>query len=125
VQDIAGKFIVQNFRDRSNDSKMTGELLRDNLDAAKKELEGAEAKLAEFRIRNQGRLPEEMQGNVAQMNATQARLSALSDSLNRANQNRVMKEGMLRIYKDQIAVLKQPKPPKAIVSRRRSERLND
>jgi succinoglycan biosynthesis transport protein ExoP len=83
VRQLAGQFVDQNLRDRNRDSLMTNQLLRDNWDAAKKDLNNIETKLADFRIRNQGRLPDQMQGNMQQLTAAQTRLGALSDSLSR------------------------------------------
>ena len=108
VQQISGQFIDQNIRDRNRDSLMTNQLLKDNWDAAKKDLDNLETKLADFRMRNQGRLPDQMQGNMQQLTAAQTRLGALNDALSRSNQERVMLESSLAILNEQIKAARQP-----------------
>jgi len=108
VQQISGQFVDQNIRDRNRDSLMTNQLLKDNWDAAKKDLDNLETKLADFRMRNQGRLPDQMQGNMQQLTAAQTRLGALNDALSRSNQERVMLESSLAILNEQIKAARQP-----------------
>ncbi|MGB9605973.1 MAG: Wzz/FepE/Etk N-terminal domain-containing protein, partial [Bryobacteraceae bacterium] len=55
--DLAGRFIEENIRTRSSQSVQTTEFLKDQLQQAKRELDAWENKLAEFRVRNSGRLP--------------------------------------------------------------------
>lgn len=105
VNDLVSKFIDTNQRERSGSSLSTTQLLRDQWDIAKKELDALESKLAQFRARNQGRLPDEMQQNIQQLNAIQARMTAVNSSISRVNQDRMMMETQLRIYKDQVTTL--------------------
>lgn len=105
VNDLVSKFIDTNQRERSNSSLSTTQLLKDQWDLAKKELDRIESKLAEFRARNQGRLPDEMQQNLQQMNSVQSRVSTLNSSLSRVNQEKLMLETQLRIYRDQLTTL--------------------
>jgi succinoglycan biosynthesis transport protein ExoP len=105
VNDLVSKFIDTNQRERSNSSLSTTSLLRDQWDLAKKALDDVEGRLAEFRSRNQGRLPDEVQQNIQQMNAMQSRMATLNGSLSRVNQEKLMLETQLRIYKDQLSSL--------------------
>ena len=116
VNDLVSKFIDTNQRERTNSSLSTTTLLRDQWDLAKKELDQVEAKLAEFRSRNQGRLPDEMQQNLQQVNAIQQRMTTLNGALSRVSQEKLMLESQLRIYKDQLNALTKevssaPEPP--------------
>jgi succinoglycan biosynthesis transport protein ExoP len=120
VQELASRFIDENFRNRTRDSLMTNQLLRDNWDTAKKDLEATEMKVAEFRGRNSGRLPDQMSMNLQQMNALQARTTSLNESISRINQERLMMEGLLRIYKDEMSAAKQP-----LTIERSAERKNE
>jgi polysaccharide biosynthesis transport protein len=122
VQELASSFIDENFRNRTRDSLMTNELLRDNWNTAKKDLEATGLKVAEFRSRNSGRLPDQMSMNLQQMNALQARGTSLNESLSRINQERLMMEGLLRIYKDEMNAAKQPVTVERSVERK-NERL--
>ncbi len=107
VQEIVTKFIDQNLRDRSSTSRSTTELLHDEWLAAKRELDQTEAKLAQFRAQNAGRLPDEMQSNLSQLNALQGRLGGLNSALSRVAQEKMQLETQLRIYKDQMNGLQQ------------------
>jgi succinoglycan biosynthesis transport protein ExoP len=103
VQELATRFIDQNLRELNSTSIGTTTLLRDEWEAAKRELDAAEAKLAEFRARNRGRLPDEMQSTLSQLNALQVRLANVNSSLSRISQEKLVMETQLRIYRDQIS----------------------
>src|ERR1017187_3318905 len=105
VNDLVSNFITTNQRERSNSSLSTTSLLRDQWDIAKKELDQVENKLADFRTRNQGKLPDEMQTNMQQINAGQLRLTSINEALSRVSQEKRMLETQLRIYKDQLNAL--------------------
>jgi uncharacterized protein involved in exopolysaccharide biosynthesis len=124
VQEISTKFIDQNLRERSTTSRSTTELLHDEWLAAKKELDMTEAKLAQFRAQNAGRLPDEMQSNLSQLNALQGRLGMINSSLSRVSQEKLQMETQLRIYKDQMNGIQQAATdPIAIAGR--SEKYNE
>jgi uncharacterized protein involved in exopolysaccharide biosynthesis len=124
VEALQGRFIDDNIHNRTQASLMTSEFLKENWEQAKKEMEAVEVKLADFRTRNQGRLPDQMQANLQQMNALQTRASNLNESLSRISQDRLMLEGMLRIYKDEINAARQPVSVEHAMERR-NERLLD
>jgi uncharacterized protein involved in exopolysaccharide biosynthesis len=124
VEKLVSDIIDENFQDRSQASIMTGKLLKDNWEDARKEMEAVETKLAVFRARNQGRLPDQMQATLQQINALQARATNLNESLSRISQDRLMLEGMLRIYKDEINSARQPVSIEHAMERK-SERLQD
>jgi polysaccharide biosynthesis transport protein len=108
VSELTAKFIDQNIRDRAVSSQGTTGLLRDQWDAAKKEMEMYETKLADFRTRHEGTLPDEVQSNLQQLNALQTRLMNLNSAISRVSQDKLMLEGQLRILKDQAVTLKDP-----------------
>lgn len=122
VGDLLAKFIDTNVRDRNSSSLNTTNLLKDERDGAKKELDQAEDRLAQYRIRNQGRLPDQMQTNLQQMQTLQTRLSTINAALGRLNQDKLMMETQMRIYKDQLSNLTK-EPPPAEVAAFKSDRL--
>jgi succinoglycan biosynthesis transport protein ExoP len=128
AQQVAHKLmsdiIDENLHSRSEASLLTSRLLQDNRDDAKKQLDAVETKVAEFRARNQGRLPDQMQAMLQQINALQARASNLNEALSRISQDRLMLEGMLTIYKDEINAARQPTSIEHSVERK-NERLQD
>jgi polysaccharide chain length determinant protein (PEP-CTERM system associated) len=105
VNALVTKFIDTNQRERTATGITTTTLLRDQYELAKKELDTVENKLADFRTRNQGKLPDEMQQNMQQINAAQQRLTSINEAMSRVSQEKLMLETQLRIYKDQLNAL--------------------
>jgi polysaccharide chain length determinant protein (PEP-CTERM system associated) len=115
VQDVVSRFIDENIRNRSNATFQTTVFIRDELDAAKKELDANENKVAAFRMQNNGRLPDQMDANMRSLTALQAQVSFLDTQISRAEQDKLQMESNLRIMKDQLAALgKDPDVPTAI-----------
>jgi succinoglycan biosynthesis transport protein ExoP len=124
VQDLVTRFIDENIRNRSNATFQTTQFMKDNLDAAKKELDEIEGKLATFRTENNGRLPDQMNANMSQLNALQAQVTFLNGQLSRANQEKLQLENSIRITRDQIATLsKDTIEPAAIQAQQKNEKL--
>jgi protein tyrosine kinase modulator len=105
VQDLVSRFIDENIRNRSNASFQTTQFLKDQMDQAKKELDDNENKLAQFRMQNNGRLPDQMDSNMRQLMALQAQVTYLDTAISRSNQDKLQLEANLRIYKDQLSAL--------------------
>ena len=123
VGDLMSKFIDTNVRERATTSLSTTNLLKDERDSAKKELDQTEEKLAQYRVRNRGQLPDEVQANLQQLNTLQTRTASINAALSRINQEKLLMEQQMRIYKDQLATLtKEPSTP-ADVAALKSERL--
>jgi uncharacterized protein involved in exopolysaccharide biosynthesis len=121
---LMSDIIDENFVSRSQASLMTNGLLKDSRDQAQKELEAVEIKLSQFRARNQGRLPDQIQGSLQQLNALQSRATNLNESLSRIAQDRLLLEGLLRSYKEDINAARQPVSVERVMERR-NERLMD
>src|SRR5262249_53959319 len=65
----------------------------------------------QFRLENNGHLPDQVDANMRQLQALQANLTYQANTINRAQQEKLQMETNLRIYKDQIAALsKEPAP---------------
>jgi uncharacterized protein involved in exopolysaccharide biosynthesis len=90
--------------------RATNDFLNDEFERSKRDLDALDQKLTEFRKRNAGRLPEQMQMNVSQMNALEQRLSTLNEAANRNNEQRMLLESDLRIAKDRLASIKDAPP---------------
>jgi len=106
--DLVSRFLEENVREVSQQTVSTTQFLRDQWDSAKKKLDDIEQKLSVFRTQNMGRLPEEQQANYQQLNAMQAQMLNLNTSMNRVNQEKLLYENQLRIYREQLAALKDP-----------------
>jgi uncharacterized protein involved in exopolysaccharide biosynthesis len=108
--DLVSRFLEENVREVSERTVSTTQFLHDQWDSAKKKLDGIEQKLSVFRTQNLGRLPEEQQSNYQQLNAMQAQMLNLNTAMNRVNQERLLYENQLRIYREQLSSLKDPNP---------------
>jgi polysaccharide chain length determinant protein (PEP-CTERM system associated) len=106
--DLVARFLEENVREVSEQTVSTTQFLRDQWDAAKKKLDDIEQKLSVFRTRNMGRLPEEQQTNYQGLNAMQAQMLTLNTSMNRVNQEKLLYENQLRIFREQLSSMKDP-----------------
>ncbi len=109
--DLVARFLEENVREVSQQAVSTTQFLQDRWEEAKKKLDELEQKLSVFRAQNMGRLPEEQQNNYQQLTAMQAQKLNLNMSMNRVNQERLLYENQLRIYRGQLVSLKDPNAP--------------
>jgi len=113
TNDVVARFLEENVREVSQETVSTTQFLRDQWDESKKKLDAIEQKLSDFRARNIGRLPEEQQNNYQQLAALESQRLNLNLSMNRVNQERLLEENQLQIYRGQLASLKEPVAPEA------------
>jgi uncharacterized protein involved in exopolysaccharide biosynthesis len=106
--DLVARFLEENVREVSQQTVSTTQFLQDRWEESKKKLDELEQRLSVFRAQNIGRLPEEQQNNYQQLSSFQAQKLNLNMSMNRVNQERLLYENQLRIYRDQLASLKDP-----------------
>jgi succinoglycan biosynthesis transport protein ExoP len=123
VQDLVGRFIDENTRNSSNRTFMTTQFMKDEVDSAKKDLDVTESKLANFRMENNGRLPDQMQSNMQSMQALQSQVTVLDASISRANQEKLQVEATIRILQGQLAEMKKQPPPDLMVSSVKNDKL--
>jgi len=109
--DLVARFLEENVREVSQQTVSTTEFLQDRWEESKKKLDELEQRLSVFRAQNIGRLPEEQQNNYQQLAALQAQKLNLNMSMNRVNQERLLYENQVRIYRDQLASLKDTNAP--------------
>lgn len=108
VQDLVARFLEENIREVSQETVSTTQFLRDQWDQAKKKLDAVEQQLSVFRSKNLGHLPDEQQSNYQQLNAMQAQMLNLNTAMNRVNQEKLLYENQLRIFREQLSSLKDP-----------------
>jgi succinoglycan biosynthesis transport protein ExoP len=109
--DLVARFLEENVREVSQQAVSTTQFLQDQWEESKKKLNELEQKLSVFRAQNMGRLPEEQQNNYQQLTAMQAQKLNLNMSMNRVNQERLLYENQLRIYRGQLVSLKEGNAP--------------
>lgn len=105
---LVGRFLSTSTESSFQTQVIAQQFLQDEFDRAKHDLEVVEQKLTDYRVKNAGRLPEEMQGNISEMNALDNRLGTLAEQSTRNTEQRSMLESELRIAKDRLAAIKSP-----------------
>jgi uncharacterized protein involved in exopolysaccharide biosynthesis len=105
VNELVTKFTEQNIRVLRDQTSLTTDFLKDEQDDAKAQLERLTSELAQFRMANQGRLPEQMQSNIAALNSVQMQMHSLGDLINRAQQDKLTLETNLQNLKTQASLL--------------------
>ncbi len=113
ASDLMRQFIDQNLRERNTQSELTTQLLTDLYNQAKAELEAVEQRILSYRAANRGRLPEQMQANMQQLNSLDGRMQTLNNSLTRLSQDKVAAETEIRNLKEQIRQLSAAEPAAA------------
>jgi polysaccharide chain length determinant protein (PEP-CTERM system associated) len=107
TQELVRGFIDENIRALSSQSTATTEFLKDEWEAAKKSLDDLENRLTQFRLQNSGRLPEQLEGNLATLRTLEQQLAGSNEAVNRIGQEKLLLESQLRIYRDQLQALTQ------------------
>ncbi len=125
VQELASRFIDASIRNRSSATYATTQFLKDQVEQAHKELDEIEKKLQAFQMENQGRLPDQMDANLRQLQSMQTQVSILGSNISRANQERLQLQTNIQILKDkQMALSKeQPIEQQTLAYQQKNERL--
>src|SRR5262249_52389393 len=89
---LASMFIDENTRDRAVMADSTNQFLESQLEDARQRLLSHERKLEEFRRRNSGELPSQLQTNLQVIQAANGQIQALSESVNRDRDRRLVLE---------------------------------
>jgi polysaccharide chain length determinant protein (PEP-CTERM system associated) len=106
--DLVTRFIDASSQGMNESTQAVHSFIQDELKQAKSQLDELDQKLTDFRTKNAGRLPEEMQMNLQQMNALEGRLGAINEALNRNTEQRMMLESQLNMAKDRMTAVKSP-----------------
>jgi len=93
--EITSMFMAQNLKKREQQSADTTQFLSQQLSEAKAKLDEQDARLAKFKGRYLGSLPEEEQTNLSLLTGMNTQLEAVTQSLDRAQQDKVLTETML------------------------------
>ena len=93
--EITSMILAQNAGDRQKQVKVTTDFLSQQLEEAKKGLNTQDAKLAEFKRRYLGELPEEEQTNLSILMGMNTQLEANTQAISRAQQDKAFTESVL------------------------------
>jgi polysaccharide chain length determinant protein (PEP-CTERM system associated) len=123
VSDLVSRFIDENRRSRANATLSTAQFMKDEADEAKRTLDDVESRLTAFKVRNNGHLPDQADANLRQLQALEANSTYLSNSISRANQEKLQLEGSLRIIKEETNELNR-QPRVTVAVQKRNEKLD-
>src|SRR5690606_9866868 len=79
VREVVEKFIRLTNQGQFDRSSSTTQFLDDQVNGAKAELDQIESALTQFRLANQGRLPDQINSNLTQQHLYQTNLEAITD----------------------------------------------
>jgi polysaccharide chain length determinant protein (PEP-CTERM system associated) len=127
VGDLVSRFLDESTRNRSNATYATTQFLKDQMEQAKKELDDIEVKLQAFQTANNGRLPDQMDSNMRQLQTLQTQVQYLQSQIGRAEQDKLQMESGVQILKDSRASVakEQPMEQQTAAFQRQNEKLNE
>ena len=96
VRELVTKFTESNVTVQHNQAKLTSDFLGDEMKQAKERMDSLEQALMKFKTENMGRLPEQFQANVAQLNTYQMMVSQANEGLSRLQQQKLQLETQLQ-----------------------------
>jgi polysaccharide chain length determinant protein (PEP-CTERM system associated) len=105
--ELVNGFVNENLRSMQSSSTATTTFLTDQLANARKNLQDLENKMTQFRLKNAGRLPDELQGNLTTLRTIEQQLQGVHETMSRIGQEKLLLESQIRIYKDQLTALTQ------------------
>lgn len=108
TEDIISRFIDESTRTRSTQSVMTTEFFRDQLEASRRELDEIDHKLADFKSKNMGQLPEQEQLIIGRLGMLEQSVQNVNAAMSRVSQDKLQLEANLRTLRDQQTAINQP-----------------
>jgi len=92
VRELVNKFIEESSTVLRTQMDTNSNFINENLKAAKDKMDALEAQIAQFKEHNMGRLPEQFQANVAQLNSLNMQLGNANEALSRLQQQKMQLE---------------------------------
>jgi polysaccharide chain length determinant protein (PEP-CTERM system associated) len=93
--EVTSMFLEQNARQTEQQATRTNNFLGEQLSDAKKKLDEQDAKLAQFKAKYLGSLPDEVQANLSLLMGMNTQLEANTQALSRAQQDKAFNESLL------------------------------
>jgi polysaccharide biosynthesis transport protein len=104
--DIVARFVDANIHESLGMQQSAYQFINEQYENASKNLQAIDTKLEEFRKKYAGRLPDEMQANMAQMQALSQRSASVSDALGRNAEQRTVLQSALEMANDRVKAVK-------------------
>lgn len=102
VADLINRFVDINLTNQSNRTFQTTEFLKNSTEDAKKDLEDVENRLEQYKLANNGRLPEQRQENYQKLQSLETEQGNTSANISRLSQEKLMLQGNLDAFKRQL-----------------------
>jgi polysaccharide chain length determinant protein (PEP-CTERM system associated) len=102
VRELVTKFMEVNATVQRNSLNTTSTFLSDELKQAKEKMDRYEAEIAKFKRENMGKLPEQFQVNVSQLNSYQMAVSNSNEALSRLQQSKLQLETQMQNLNNQL-----------------------
>jgi succinoglycan biosynthesis transport protein ExoP len=99
TSELTNLFINENLRVRQQQSEDTTKFIGDQLEIARANLAGQEAKIREFKGQHEGELPSQQASNLQILSGLQGQLQNEQDTLNSAKQQRVYLQTLIEQYR--------------------------
>ena len=96
VRELVTKFTEQNVMVQKKQANDTSQFISDEMKQAKERMDTLEAALMKFKSENMGRLPEQFQANVAQLNTYQMMVTQANEAVSRLQQTKLQLETQLQ-----------------------------
>jgi succinoglycan biosynthesis transport protein ExoP len=96
VSELVAKFMDQNIQVQKKNADMTSNFLNDEMKQAKERMDTLEQGVMKFKLENMGRLPEQFQANVAQLNSNQMMVSQANEAISRLQQQKLQIETQIQ-----------------------------
>jgi len=93
--ELTSMLLAENLKTREQTAQSTTDFLTRQVDQAKHDIDGLDAKLANFKKQYMGQLPGDEDNNLKLLTGLNAQLDAYTQSLNRAQQDRVYTQSLL------------------------------
>src|SRR5215467_13404352 len=93
--EITTKFMEQNAKYMNDGGTRTTKFLADQAEEAKRNLDEQDAKLAEFKKKYMGSLPDQQGANLSLLQTMDSQLEAVTQAISRAQQDKAMNESLL------------------------------
>lgn len=93
--EITRKFMEKNATEITEKSRRAKEFLAQQADEAKRALDEQDAKLADFKKKYMGSLPDQQNANLGMLQTMDSQLEAITQAISRAQQDKAMNESLL------------------------------
>jgi len=123
VRAIVESLTSETLQRRTTESESTTRFLKEKVDAAKQKLDAIESKVEQYKRTFAGKLPEQLESNLAQLRTLDTQLSTAMSAINRATQEKLLLENQLRISQDQLQAAVSTTSSTQLEAASKSERL--